>query len=804
MTAAASGLALGGCAAGKLVQLAADEEWPSGVERLVASSCLQCEGGCGIIARVVDGHVVKLEGNPLHPVNRGRLCPLGHAGLQVLYNPDRIKAPMKRVGGKGSSDWIKISWDDAISTVADHLGGLRERGEPHSLVVFDGHRRGLMRSLLERFCEAYGTPNHLCACQPDGMTVAHDLAQGMDELFGYDLEKTNYILSFGCGLLDGWRSPVGVARAYGFLRQERPGAKAKIVQVERRFSTTAARSDQWIPINPGTEAALALGIAYVIIREQLYDLEFVQNYTFGFDDWKDAQGETRLGFKSVVLKEYRPDDVAGMTGVPVDAIIKVAKEFAMNRPAVALADRNSTSYSNGAYTGMAIHALNALVGNIDAPGGIIAEGPLPLTPMPDVKRDAVAERGLSMSRIDQGETGEFPLATSVVEMVPDNILADTPYQVGAVFLYNSNPVFSTRIEAKFRQALGKVPLVVSFSSFIDETAEHADLILPDHLFLEKWQDSVPPPLLGTPVLGIAQPVVEPLYDTMHTGDFILKLAGAIGSPVAEAFPWSDFKEMLRFSVEGIHEAGRGAMFAEPFEEAYAREMQQRGWATNEFSSYDDFWEEMVNKGGWSGLYRSYGRWGKVFRTPSNKYEFYSQSLKGKLETLARASGKTVDDTLTDLRVEARGDKAFLPHYEPIKSDAAEAEYPFYLNPFNSLVLNSDASANLPWIQEIVGPHVGVQWDWWAEVSPSAASELGIAEGDWVWIESPRGKLKAKAKLYLGAMPNVINVPSGLGHKAYGRWARDVGANPNSLVEVTHDRLSGLPAWFSTRVKVYKA
>jgi anaerobic selenocysteine-containing dehydrogenase len=291
---------------------------------------------------------------------------------------------------------------------------------------------------------------------------------------------------------------------------------------------------------------------------------------------------------------------------------------------------------------------------------------------------------------------------------------------------------------------------------------------------------------------------------MHTGDFFLKLGAAIGGTAAEALAWTDFRELLKFSAEGIYDAERGAVFTQPSDEAYMREMQQRGWATNEFSSYDEFWEQLIARGGWTGLYHSYGRWGKVLNTPSHKYEFYSQRLKAELEARAQANAKSTDSILEDLNVEARGDRAFLPHFEPVNSRVAENAYPFFLNPFSSVTLASPTSANLPWIQETAGANVGVQWDSWAEVNPATALALGLEDGDWIWIESQRGRLKTKVKVYPGAMPTVISIPFGLGHKALGRWAKNRGGNPNSIIDLDHDAFSGLPAQFSTRVRVYKA
>lgn len=795
---AASAAALSGCSSNRLFGTsAAEDEWQARAEAWVATACLQCEGGCGVWARVVDGAVVKLEGNPFHPLNRGRLCALGQAALQQIYSPDRITGPMRR--DKHYNKWSHVSWDEAIGTITAELKALREQRRSYSLVVFDGYHPGLMRKLLSRFCEAYGTPNHIVTTPVDGTVVANALSQGIDDRFAYDFENTNYVLSFGCSLLDGWRNGVAAAHAYGFLRQERAGAKAKLVQIERRFSTTAARADEWLPINPGTEGALALALAYVIIREGLYDRQFVDNYTFGFDDWIDSLGQSHMGFKTLVLKDYRPDDVADLTGVPLDAIIRIAKEFASSRPAIAIADENATHYSNGTYNALAIHSLNALLGSIEVKGGVLLSEPIPFKELPAVEQDEVARDGARMPRIDLPPSARMGDACSL-DAIPGNILKANPYDVGTIFFCNSNPVFSARAQKDFQRALQKVPLVVSFSSFLDESAERADLVLPDHSMLEKWIDAPAPPLFGTPTVAVAQPAIKPLYDTMHTGDCALKIANAV-SP--GTFPWSDYQALLAFAAEGLHEAERGAVFSDSSEEAYTRELQERGWATKEASQSEDFWQALTEKGGWSGLVREYGRWGKAFQTQSTKFEFFSQRLRDRLETTARDKNTSLNALLEEMKVAARGDSVFLPHYEPIEATVAENDFPYLLNPFSLGTMNG-SSGNNPSVQEIAGAHMNVQWNSWAEINPGTAHSLNILDGDEVWIESSRGRIKTEARLYAGAMPNVINVPCGFGHSALGRWAKDVGANPNSILEIAEDGLSGLPATFSTRVKVYKA
>ncbi|MFQ5804680.1 MAG: molybdopterin-dependent oxidoreductase, partial [Candidatus Methylomirabilales bacterium] len=266
-----AGLALSGCALKKLIEAEQPVSlWPPGPETWIASVCQQCPGGCGINVRVIDGRAIKIEGLPFHPINRGTLCAVGHTGLQVLYDPDRIKGPMRRVGGRGSSKWQSLSWDEAIQMVAARLAEIRGRDESHTVAILAGRPRGIMDLLLARFLEAYGSPNYIRnSC--DGTNKAILLTQGIDTQVTYDLEQSNFILSFGYSLVEtGW-APVLAQRTYGYLRQERPGAKAKIVQVEPRLSVTAAKADEWVPIKPGTDGALALGIAHVIIREGLYD-----------------------------------------------------------------------------------------------------------------------------------------------------------------------------------------------------------------------------------------------------------------------------------------------------------------------------------------------------------------------------------------------------------------------------------------------------------------------------------------------------------------------------------------------------
>lgn len=785
-----------------------------GIEKWVTSICGACPGGCGIKARVVDGKIVKIEGNPLYPINIGGLCPKGVSELQVLYNPDRIRGPIKRVGERGTGKWESISWDEAITIVASRLKSIREKEKTQTFVFVGGEYRGLVHKLVERFLGVFGSPNHIRSSANNATPIVNYLTQGIQDYLAYDFENANYILSFGCPLLEGWSSPVRGLRVYGYLRQEKSGIRSKIVQIDTRLSITAAKSDEWIPINPGTEGALALGIAHVIIREELYDKNFVESYTFGFKDWKDEAGKEHIGFKTIVLKEYSLGVVSDITGIPVDDIIKLAREFATAKPALALGDRGRSTYSNDLYSLMAIHSLNALVGSIGSSGGVFVQGDVPFSPLPPVEKDSIAEKGLSMPRIDHAGTNRFPLASSVLEILPESILNEEPYEVNALFLYNANPLFSGLDLEKFHMAFKKIPFIVSFSPFLDESTEYADLVLPDHTYLEKWQDDPILPSVGYPLLGIRQPVINPLYDTRHIGDVIIDIANEIGGTVANTFPWKDFQELLIESLQGVYQANRGSIVSGSPEESLTQYLGERGWRYPSYSSFDEFWRELLEKGGWwDPAYR--GEEYTIFKTPSGKFEFYSQLLYKELEGFLKGEVANkdlnpidkvdkIEEILRELKIEARGDKIFIPHYEPASFNGDEKEFPLYLNIYEPLALIGGTGANQPYLLGILGPHVHMKWDSWVEINPETGKSLRIRDGDLVWVESPIGKLRVRAKLYPGAMPNVVNIPSGLGHRSFSRWANKIGVNPNWIIGNSYDLIGGVSPRTSHRVRIYKS
>ncbi len=747
---------------------------PGGPESWATSVCTLCPGGCGLRVRMIGQRAVKIQGNPLHPVSRGGLCPKGLAGLQELYHPDRLRKPLRNVGGRENPRWKEISWAEAEATVAERLRKLRENGEARSLVMLDGRRSGFLPRLLRRFTSACGSPNYiLMPSGLDAVQAAMLWQQGIAGPVAYDLANSHYVLSFGVNLLEGWGAPAAVMQAFSRWRDAASGRRTKLVQIESRFSITAARADEWVALRPDTEAALALGIAYVLISEGLYDSDFVREHTFGFEDWGDSEGNFHLGFKSLVASDYRLNDVAGMTGVSADTILRLAREAAHNRPAVALGATQTSHLPGNPYAAMAVHSLNALLGSIDVPGGVLVQQPLP----GEVPDDRPGPGSIVSNAAPFG---------SNASQLPRAILSRRPYPVQVLLINHVNPVFSLPNGEDFQRALREVPFVVSSTSFMHETSVLADLVLPTPTGLEAWQDMGSPPAAANAMVSVSPPAVRSRKDVRHVGDVVLSLAHSLGGSVAAALPFSSYEQYLRRQVDELFAAQSGAVFGSKLEETWNGLMERSGWWAPTYSTADELWQQVKQQGGWWEPAYSHGEWSRVLRTPSGRFEFYSQAL-------AQAARKQAGSGSMD-------DRVCLPHQPKIADGTPN--FPLLLLPVEGLPLSGGEGAHLPYLQQIAGEHLFANWDSWLEIHPETARQYGIKEGDNVWIESARGRVRARARLYEGARPGVVHLPLGYGHTAGNEWACR-GVNPLRIVGEQQEPWTGLPQVGGTYVKVYR-
>jgi anaerobic selenocysteine-containing dehydrogenase len=764
---------------------------PVGAFTQVKSVCTLCPGGCGIEVRKVDTRAVKIEGRTDYPVNPGGICPLGVGGLQLLYNESiRHPQPMKRVGPRGSGLFVGISWKEALDMLAGRISALRQAERPQALAAIDGTPiRSTLSVLIERFLTAAGSPNTVrIPSAEDTHQMVNTLMQGTDGPAAVDLENSDYILSFGSGLLEGWGAPGRIFNAWSQWRDKPGNPTAKVVQIEPRASNTASKADQWVAIKPGTEAALALGMAHVIIKEGWFDSGFLNGYCFGFEDFRTADARDHIGFKTLVMEQYAPEKVQEITGIKAAAVVSLAKDFAEAKAPVAICGKGKGTYSGDLYEYMAVNSLNALKGRINRPGGVLVHEALPLSPLPEVQADETASKGLNTERIDGAGSKRYPFSHSLINQFTDAIVASAESPVDTLLVFSANPAYTLPDGGAFKKALMKIPFVVSFSPYRDETSLFADLVLPDHTYLEKMEEAVWPNGLQYPLYGLSSPVVEPVYHTRHTGDALITLAKQVGGGVASAFPWKGYGDVLKARAKGLFKAGGGLV---TFEAGTSPvwELQKKGESgASDFDSFDDMWEKLKSGGLWYRTKHTYENWSTLFKTPTGKFEFSASKLELAFKDI---NPGIAEDTIS------------LPHYEAPKAKGSSS-YPLMMIPYEMINLSSSWIPSPPFLYKTLFDDQLLKNDSFAEINPKTAQEYQLKAGDQVVIKSPVGQIKARVKLFEGAMPGVVFLPLGFGHTAYDEFSKGKGSNPNDIVYAGKDPVSGHPIWWHTPVNLIKA
>jgi len=759
-------------------------------EALVPVVCQQCPGGCGLLARVIDGEVVGISGTPRPPVNRGGVCAKAFGALQLLHSPDRLQGPMLRDGQRGR--FKPASWDEALRVVADRLADLRVKRLGHTVAVLGGQYRGTRDAIWKQFCRAYGTPNYLRArcLAPEEPALAHRLMHGAAVPFAYDLAEAQIVVSFGAGLLEAWLNPVHASRAFGRLRRSDDRRRGKLIQIDPRRSPTAIKADRWVSLRPGTDGILALGLANVLVREGLYDNAFVEEHTIGFADWTGPDGKRHEGFRSMVLRDYGLLAVSAATGVPVDTILEVARDLGTTRPALAIGERGSSYGPDDLRTRMAIHSLNALLGSIGKRGGVVPQGALPLLPFPQAPQDDLAKGSLAQPRIDGAGEGDYLTSTDASQALPGRILRGSPYPINALFFFATNPLASHPAKEEFEKAIEKVPLTVSFSPFLDETASRCDVILPDSLFLERWQDDPVTHLAGITCYSAGKPACAPRYQTRNSADVLLQLASSLGGPVAQALPWKSFDQAVRASARGLFEARRGYVASGVADETLRQTMERQGYWIPEFDEFEKFFDALTSRGAWwDPTSLSPGRHA-TFGTASGKFEFHASALQRLLDGAVQREGR--ESAVVKLLRGSSGVALPAVAFPP----ATEAgEFPLRLNTYRLVTRPIGGARNQPWLREQPAVHVDSTWESWVELHPKTALALGIRDRDRVIVESPKGAIPLIARLYAGTREDVVHVPLAGG---------GMGANPNDLIANEPDPFRGFGLLGTTRVRIRRA
>lgn len=470
------------------------EEWVvPGIGVYYASTCPQCPAGCGIHGRIREGRVLKVEGNPESPINTGKLCQMGQSGLQSHYNPDRLSKPLLRKGG----ELTEVSWNEAWSTLEKRLGASADI-DGERLAWVTGTVSGHQAVLLNAHLEAMGSQNHFVHEVVNDSVWTEVNKEVLGEPYPrYRLDKAQLVLSFGADFVGAGVSPVHFSRMY---REFRSGDRGMLIQVEPKMTLTGGNADLWLPVRPGTEGVVAMGLAYLLVNKYGADTSPVPSFVLN------------------KLDQYTPGYVTEHTGVPMKYLEKVAKLLNDRRPGLVMAGASAEKHAHGYEAAAAAMLLNIILGNVGET--IESSGEFPF-PQLQAKYGSTAD----MVKFAEG-------------------VRDKKYDV--VLFQGANPVFTAPKALGLAENLqNNVPFKVAFSHFPDETTMLADLVIPMAFPYEDWGTHVP---VYQPhqhaVIGMQQPLMRPLYDgTKGLGDVLLSMLKMRGAQEYDDF--ADYYAYLR-------------------------------------------------------------------------------------------------------------------------------------------------------------------------------------------------------------------------------------------------------------------
>jgi thiosulfate reductase/polysulfide reductase chain A len=652
--------------------------------KILKSVCRSCHGGCSTLMHVQDGKLLKVEGDPQGPLNHGKLCPIGAATTQLVYHPDRLTYPQRRVGPRGSGQWERITWDEALDEISEKILKIREESGPESIAMGTGTGRHHIR-WVSRFGHALGTPNW---CEPGFAQCFHPRVNTCIQTMG-DFPVCDFTGDVDPALIMYWghnpphSGPDGETR---FNVRESLLAHPRIITIDPRETVVAKKAELWLQLRPGTDDALALAMINVIIEEDLYDHDFVENWCHGFDELARH------------VHSMTPEWAEPITWVPADKIRAAARLFAEVKPAMMEWGCAIEHTPNTIQTVRAISIIPALTGNIDVPGGWIfgmhGAGRFPslienLDPEVEKKR-----LGYDKYKMLCGEGADLP-ACHIPSLI-DAMLYGEPYRVRAFMIFGNNTLTTYANTNLVYKALMKLDYIVCADLFMTPTAQLADIVLPAASWPELNQIAALPTIAGNVVMG--QQECVRIGECKSDEEIFVELARRMKLPVCQESVEEVLDEMLKNGKQAVNFRG----------------LTQQGWI------------HVPQK------YRKYEKDG--FRTPTGKLELYST------------------------RLEAMG-YAPLPYYEeppesPVSTPEVAKDFPLVLTTGGriSVFFNSE-HRQLPLCRKAHPEPL-------AEIHPDTAAKYGIEDGDWMWIESRRGKIKQKARVTDKIEPRVIHCEHG--------------------------------------------
>ena len=758
--------------------------------QVVPGMCQLCSTVCGILGYVKDGRLLKVEGNPRDPNSRGKLCARGQAALNHQYHPERLLYPLLRVGRRGEGRWRRITWDEALDLLAERLRRVLDSGRPEEFAFHQGRLRS--KDIVKRFLNAFGTRTQLshralCSGNRRAAMLTYIWESDWDLT---DVEHAKYILNFGSNAFEAHQGHVPLAQR---IQNARFNNGAKLVTFDVRLSNTAACSDEWFAPFPGTDGAVALAMAHVILAEGLHDEKFLRQWT------NVTPEELRK-----LLEPYTPQWAEKVSGIAAEDIRRIAREFAQAAPhCTTLCNRGSSAHLNGYYNDRAIHLLNALVGSVGQVGGWCWSPWSGVTPR--LKPPAGPPTPNTYSVLE--DPPEYPLANTWRRMRVGEIvylyLLQKRARLQVYMTYNLDSPLTWPEESLTRQVLCDEELIgfhVAITCFYNETAHYADLVLPWTTFLERWDLDARGSYQLRPYVGLRTPMVKPLGEARDVRDFFPELARRIGRGMEKWFPEQSVEEYIRQWAVGVPrnpKTGKSGLDRlldegvwedtdyEPYYLPYLRPLSKEEL---EGAAVDPETGIITKEGRGIGIMHE-GRAVRGFATPSRKLEIKSLFVEriGRNEDcsqlIARSGVKA-----RNRPPQHKGHQTSivpvptwfqLPEHRRLRDDE------LVMTSFKWNVHNHGRTMNLKWLAEIV--HTNPAW-----INPETAKRLGLRDGDWVELtaffseylekQSPHlvhhhqrdpetgrlvaGRLRIPVVIMPGVHPRVIAISNSCGHWQY--------------------------------------
>jgi anaerobic selenocysteine-containing dehydrogenase len=666
----------------------------------VKSICQSCHCECGVIIHVENGKIVKIEGDPDFPLNKGFICVKGAAYHEFVYHPNRLKYPLKRIGERGEGKWRRISWNQALDEIAEKLTEIKEKYGVESIASIHGTGPRPTLYSLTLPIYALGSPNvasvdlHMCFA-PSILAEYCTYGKSVMMEVGPDYENANCVVVWGGNPL--FSHP---PRGLDIIKAKRE-RNVKLIVIDPRKTLLASQADLWLQLRPGSDAALALGMLNVIISEELYDKEFVEKWCYGFDKLKEH------------VKNFSPDKVAEITWISADKIREAAVTYASIKPA-ALHHRVAVEQNlSSVQTCRALAIMIAITGNLDVKGGNILSEAIEGY-VGDEALFGVGEKGKNFRpsrEIEEKRIGRslYPLTCGPDAPLPfvqsylliKAILTGKPYPVKALFSGGGNPVLTMEDSRKVWNALKKLELLVVIEFFMTPTAELADYVLPAAMWPER-DDCCNLSYMN--YIGVRRKAVEPPGECWHDMKIAIELVKRVPWANRKLLPWNSIEEFNDWRVKDL------------------------GVTFNDFKQKEKKLIKPIQ-------YRKYAKEG--FQTPTGKVELYS--------TILEKHGYDPLPTYVE------------PPESPMSTPHLLEKYPFILiTGSRKICYFSSEGRQIPSLRRLApNPEV--------EIHPETAAKLNIKNGDWVWIETPRVKdrrVKLKAKLTSRIHPMVIHAEHG--------------------------------------------